>query len=284
MYYFVDMHDDKLNFLNGIEESSCLEVAQASDTTKDVLEYYFLGKCVAEAWDQLALWSSEANSSGNYLMRNLHTAERLVRNFLFEFRTCLDHMETDIKQKHGEKSDLWEVFREGTSKAYDDHLEYAFTYHLRNCSQHCKNVVHGFNSTTNIGLSSNTERLLAEYSRWNQVDKRYMQKVGKEIDLLKTFSIAFSAFNTALAPVIQHMLNTNGVGGELSYLRQWGEWFTANYKHSVHAFHVVKITFKDGKEATKEDMSSGDVIVNAYPIDWGLVYELTDSITQHKTL
>ena len=92
MYYFVDMHDDKLNFLNGIEESSCLEVAQASDTTKDVLEYYFLGKCVAEAWDQLALWSSEANSSGNYLMRNLHTAERLVRNFLFEFRTCLDHI------------------------------------------------------------------------------------------------------------------------------------------------------------------------------------------------
>lgn len=45
MYYFVDMHDDKLNFLNGIEESSCLEVAQASDTTKDVLEYYFRKMC-----------------------------------------------------------------------------------------------------------------------------------------------------------------------------------------------------------------------------------------------
>lgn len=45
MYYFVDTHDDKLNFLNGIEESSCLEVAQASDTTKDVLEYYFRKMC-----------------------------------------------------------------------------------------------------------------------------------------------------------------------------------------------------------------------------------------------
>ena len=47
-------------------------------------------------------------------LRNLHTAERLVRGFLFEFRTCLDHMETEIKRAYGEDSDLWEIFKTGT--------------------------------------------------------------------------------------------------------------------------------------------------------------------------
>lgn len=232
--------------------------------------------------DELIEWSNGSNSSGNYILRNLHTAERLVRGFLFEFRTCLDHMETEIKRAYGEDSDLWKIFKTGTSSAYDDHIEYAFTSHLRNCSQHCKNVVHGFNCTTGIGISSNTSRLLSEYKKWKQIDKDYMAACGSDVDLLKTFSETFSAFNTALKPVMQYLLNNNNTGTKLLYLREWGDSLHSQFKHDVHCYHIVNIEFSDGSSATQNDMASGDVIVNAYPLDWELIYELSDSITPSK--
>lgn len=279
MYYFVDLYDNKLNFIGNISKEKCKEVLDASDSVKEVLEFHILGKCVKDAWEELIEWSNGADSSGNHLMRNLHTAERLVRGYLFELRTCLDHMETEIKRKHGENSVLWNLFKTGTADAYDKHPEYAFTYHLRNCSQHCKNVVHGFNCVTGIGISSNTQKLLAEYKKWNQVDKDFMNNSGSEIDLLKTFSEAFSAFNVALAPVVQHLLNTDDVGKKLRYLRNWGDSLQTAFQHDIHCFHVVNITYSDGTDATHEDMATGDVVVNAYPIDWEMIYELSDLVT-----
>ena len=127
MYYFVDMYEDKLTFIDNIDSETCLKVLEASDSINQVLDFYFLGKCVSDAWDELIEWNNKSNTNGNYILRNLHTAERLVRGFLFEFRTCLDYMETEIKRAYGEDSDLWKIFKEGTSSAYDNHIEYAFT-------------------------------------------------------------------------------------------------------------------------------------------------------------
>lgn len=282
MYYLVDMYDNTLNFIDNINNEQCKDLLHASNSVKEVLEFYILGKCVKDAWVELIKWSNGADRSGNQLMRNLHTAERLVRSYLFELRTCLDHMETEIKRNYGENSDLWRLYKAGTANAYDKHSEYAFTYHLRNCSQHCKNVVHGFNGTTGIGISSNTQKLLAEYKKWNQVDKEFMRKSGSEIDLLKTFSEAFSAFNVALDPIVQHMLNTNNVGKKLKYLREWGDSLHTAFQHDIHCFHIVNLTYSDGRDANHKDMEKGDVIINAYPIDWEMIYELSDLVTVKK--
>lgn len=279
MYYFVDMHDNKMNFIENISDKACEEVLDASNSVNEVLELYNLGKCVSDAWNELIQWSKKADHSGNHIMRNLHTAERLVRGFLFEFRTCLDHMETEIKRVYGKDSELWKIFEDGTSNAYDTYPEYAFTYHLRNCSQHCKNVVHGFNCTTEIGISSNVQTLLAEYDKWKRVDKDFMSNSGSEIDLLKTFSETFKAFNSALAPVINYLLNTNNVGKKLLYLRSWGDSLHTQFRHDVYCYHIINITFHDGSDATREDMATEDVIVNAYTIDWSMIYELSNLVT-----
>lgn len=279
MYYLVDMYDNTLNFIDNISNKTCEEMLDASDSVHEVLELYNLGKCVSDAWDELIQWSNEADRGGNHIMRNLHTAERLVRGFLFEFRTCLDHMETEIKRVYGEDSELWKIFKNGTSNAYDKYPEYAFTYHLRNCLQHCENVVHGFNGTTGIGITSNVQTLLAEYKKWKQVDMDFMSASGSEIDLLNTFSVTFIAFNTALVPVIQYLLNTNRVGEKLLYLRSWGDSLHTRFEHDVHCYHIVNITFRNGNDATRDDMATGDIIVNTYTIDWGLIYELSDLVT-----
>ena len=87
--------------------------------------------------------------------------------------------------------------------------------------------------STGIGISSNTSRLLSEYKKWKQIDKDYMAACGSEVDLLKTFSVTFSAFNTALKPVMKYLLNNNNVGTKLLYLREWGDSLQKQFKHDV---------------------------------------------------
>jgi hypothetical protein len=106
-----------------------------------------------------------------------------------------------------------------------------------------------------------------------------MSASGSEIDLLNTFSETFKAFNSALVPVIQHILNINSVREKLLYLRSWGDSLHTQFQHDVHCYHIVNITFRNGNDATREDMATGDVIVNAYTIDWGMIYELSNLVT-----
>lgn len=282
MRYFVDMYNGKMNYISNIDFETCNQVSKAEDNTQEVLELYSLGTCVRDALDQLIEWSQKADNSGNYMMRNLHTAERMCRGFLFEFRTCLDHIETEIKRRYGESSELWSVFKEGVSNAYDTCAEYAFTYQLRNCSQHCKNIVHGFNGDARIGISSNAKKLLDEYKKWKSTEKQYICDAGTDIDLLKTFSKAFLALNEALAPVIQYLLDRNNVCNDIRYLREWGDSLSKQYNHDVHSFHIFDIKFNDGREATIADMTAENIIIYAYPFDWDMIYELSNSLTIRK--
>lgn len=282
MKYFVDMHDGKMHFIPSISTQKCDEVMQSVKSVEEVLYFYGMGKCVSEALDQLLEWNNTANPSCNYLMRNLHTAERLVRGFLFEFRTCLDYMDTHIREKYGTKTELWKIFERNKRKQYSKHPEYAFTSHLRNCAQHCTTVVHGFNGKSRMGISSNSKQLLKDYRKWKPIDTDFINKSGDNIDLVDTFSVAFQAFNAALKPVMEYLLNHKNVGKEITYLRQWGDYLCNGHGHDVHCYHIVEIKFKDGKDATKEDMESGDVVVNAFPIDWDMIYDLSNSITKQE--
>lgn len=279
MKYFVDMHDNKSHFITSIGEEKCNEVLQSYNAVDEVLFFHGMGMCVRDALEQLLEWNKTANPSGNYLMRNLHTAERLVRGFLFEFRTCLEYMKTHIKEKYGTKTELWKLFERNKSKQYREHPEYAFTNHLRNCAQHCTTVVHGFNGKKGMGISSNSKQLLKDYHEWKPIDKDFINKSGDNIDLVDTFSIAFQAFNEAFKPVMKYLINHNDVGKEITFLRQWGDYLCKVYGHEVHCYHIFDIQYQDGRSATKEDMDSGNVVVKAYPIDWELIYELSDSIT-----
>ena len=223
----------------------------------------------------------DASNSGNHMMRNLHRAERLVTGFLYEFRACLDHMETDIKRNYGKESELWKIYKDGTSRAYDTCPEYAFTYHLRNCAQHCNKVVDGFNGTSGGGISSNVLRLQAEYKEWKQVDKDFMSKVGENIDLVNLFQTAFLAFNDALIPVVQYLLDNQIICDNLLYMRKWGDLLSERYKHDIHCFHIVNVVFKDGSSATKEDMEHGETVVNGTVFEWEMIYGLTNSIVKN---
>lgn len=122
------------------------------------------------------------------------------------------------------------------------------------------------------------KKLLNEYDKWKPVDKDYMINSGENVDLLKTFSVAFQAFNEALIPVIRYLLNTKNVGKELLYLRKWGDSLQKQFHHDVHCYHIFDLKFQNGNDATHEDLDTGDVIINGTLIDWDMVYELSDSV------
>ena len=107
-----------------------------------------------------------------------------------------------------------------------------------------------------------------------------MTACGSEVDLLKTFSETFTAFNDALAPIVCYLLNTNNVGKKIQYLREWGDSLHKEFKHDVNCYHIAHIVYNDGTDATKDDMVTGDVVVNVHPFDWEMIYELTNSITR----
>ena len=46
MYYFVDMYENKLTFIDNINSETCLKILEVSDSINQVLDFYFLGKCV----------------------------------------------------------------------------------------------------------------------------------------------------------------------------------------------------------------------------------------------
>ena len=43
MYYFVDMYDNRLNFIDNISNEKCKEVIEALNSVEEVLEFYNLG-------------------------------------------------------------------------------------------------------------------------------------------------------------------------------------------------------------------------------------------------
>ena len=277
MYCFVDTYNDALNFIGGIDSSTCKNILDAYNSLDNILELYKLNKEVRTSLNELVCWSSEVSSSSNYLIRNLYTAEKLTRDFLFKFRTCLDHAETLIKQSYGNSSDTWNLFKEKTKSVYDAHSEYAFTYHLRNVSQHCQNIVHGFNGSTGIGISSNVQKLLDEYNSWKRADKEFMTSSGSDIDLLNTFSIASSSLDYVFGSVLEYLLNSNASGEKLAYVHNWGTSLSNQFHHDIHCYHIYHLTLQNGDEA--EGLTTPDVNLDAYLIDWDAIYSLSDSVS-----
>lgn len=283
MFRFVRIEDGEMTFINGIDEEDCRKASEAAFAVRETLEVHFLVKCIAESWSALEKWDLETPCDTNHLMRNLHTSERLVRSFLFEFRTCLDHLETAFKRKNSEDPQLWNVFKLETNKAYDNCPEYAFTYHLRNCSQHCENVVHCFSSSSNsLGISSSKTALLSGFSGWKETDRIFLSKKGESIELIPVFSKAFDALQEAMKAVIGYLLNHNEIGENLWYLRKWGDSLSSQLGHEVHSFHIVEMVCGDGSSAKEEDFARDDISIKAVAVDWDLIYELTDMMDPGK--
>ena len=70
------------------------------------------------------------------MRRAVIDANRRILNFLYSFRTFLDHWETKLKRRYGKDSEQVRRFKAACSDAYDSCFSYRFIYKLRNYAQH----------------------------------------------------------------------------------------------------------------------------------------------------
>lgn len=289
MYCFAKV---KYNILTGKQAFECIrqldqETAELVRNTykniQELVEYYVNFVYVHEALFDLEKWCSSVNAAGEYLTRNQHTAEKLCRSFLYEFRAYVDHLETAIKRKYGENSELCRLFKDKSGYAYDNIPEYAFTYHLRNCSQHCVNIVHSVQSgVKGVRPASMPSQLLADFN-WNKKDSAFINGHSGSIDLQEVFEKTYNAIGIYQQPVVQYLLDHKGVGSDIVYLRKWGDVLSSS-REEIFNWHFMKMTKSDGSDATMEDYKRGepDLKFLAHAIDWKAVYEITDSLKKSK--
>lgn len=122
----------------------------------------------------------------------LNTNRHLL-NYLFSFRTYIDHLETFIKREYGKQSNEVKEFKTLTAKIHDENFTYRFFYNLRNYSQHCglpidifeiqPSILSGIYSVK-LKIEFDGKKLLQNFDDW-----RFAEKDLKEIDVLDLVDI-----------------------------------------------------------------------------------------------
>lgn len=202
----------------------------------------------------------------------------ICRDYLFSLRTCLDHMEKYVKDLKDQGTDLLKLFTDGTHAAYDGCKEYGFTYHLRNCVQHCENIVFKVDSNTESDIKTSKAMLLSNYDGWNEYDKEFLCGCEDYFSLTKLFSKAQKAFEKAIAPVLQYTIDKGTVTEDLLFLRNWGDSLSGFFQHDVQCFHLIVAIRPDQTPVDMNGEVPMDAELTGYLIDWEMIYQLTNCI------
>lgn len=130
---------------------------------------------------------------------------RYLLNYLFSFRTYIDHLGTFIKREYGKGSKEIEEFKALTGKLYDENFAYRFFYKLRNYAQHCGLPIDNFEIkpslidgkySVKINIGFHTEKLLASFDSWGEILKKEL----KNFDILDLVSIT-STFSSLIKEI-----------------------------------------------------------------------------------
>jgi hypothetical protein len=117
---------------------------------------------------------------------------RLLLNYLFSFRTYIDHLETFVKRTYGKNSDQTKEFKAITNKLYFENFAYKFFYNLRNYAQHCGLPIDIFEIQSSISndkysvkiiIGFNVENLITKFDDWREPLKTQMKEY-ETLDLI----------------------------------------------------------------------------------------------------
>lgn len=111
---------------------------------------------------------------------------RLFLNYVFSFRTYIDHLETFLKRTFGDTSNEVIAFKKLTAELYDNHFEYRFIYKLRNYAQHCGLPIDVFNINPSIyegvydvkiNIEFDPDLLLVKFHAWGTQLKKELSEI-----------------------------------------------------------------------------------------------------------
>ncbi len=134
-------------------------------------------------------WNGFTREDFELIYMNLN---RLLMNYLNSFTSLIGHLEKYVKQNHS--SLLFESFKVGLSKLYNQYFSYRFLYKFRNYAQHIElpiqNITFGHKNESSEGLKKikfhiklNPNQLLRDYDSWGTL-KSELNAMTTEIDLI----------------------------------------------------------------------------------------------------
>ncbi len=200
--------------------------------------------------DSIEMVKSSLSIQGN---RNIYDKyysnfNRLFLNYISSIQTYLDHNETYVHRKFGNKSYEAIRFKTWTSQCFDNYFSYRFFYKLRNYAVHCVLPLQEFNLSVeregdgargSLKIEFKPETLLANYNEWGKV-KNDLQKFTDNFSLIPLIEemtkILLDFF------MFINILSENNVRAAVIYIRQMTDHLRAKDTDICIFSDIVKNT------------------------------------------
>ncbi len=211
MNYFANLKKKEIRIIaeaDAIEKEKLNEVASFFGPFIHDINRTYIVKKAFEEMDNA--FSSEDLAVLNSTQKDIN---RLAMNYLFSFRTYIDHWETYIKRLWKSDYTYLKKFKDVTASEYDNCMGYRITYRLRNYVQHCDipisravgSIIKGGKAKRKVYV--NRSRLINEFKEWKKEEEDYLQKQDEYFEILPLFYDAKEALLRIQEKLIQHRIN-----------------------------------------------------------------------------
>ena len=285
MYCLLEIQSSSMKKPRWIEKNQYDVAVETLNNASDLLDAIELFSFFAESYEELRDWCEHTDTNAEYLMRNKHMAERKCRGLLLELKTYFLQMKSKLGRKYGEDSRIYKTFTDAEEDGKRNDTAFAFAMDLKECANHCNAIVHSFFAADKKGHLQpccDPSVLLSEFGSWTKKNRKYLASLRNNIDLLEVFESVYGALKKIQLQLIGHFLGTAHLKDRLLELRAFmDDCFT---KENCISFHLAHMVYQNKKDAPKWAFyqKKAPVTFDAHPIDWIVLYELTDLLKESE--
>lgn len=285
MYCLLEMQSSAMKKPHWIEKNQYSTIIQVLNDSSDLLDAIELFSFFSESYEELRDWCMHADVNAEYLMSNKHMAERKCRGLLLELKTYFLQMKSKLGRKYGEDSPIYKMFVDAEENAKRTDTAFAFALDLKECANHCNSIVHSFSAPVkkaHLQPSCAPSILLSDFDSWTKRNRRYLISLETNIDLLEMFESVYEVLKKIQKQLIGYFLGTDRLKDRLLELREFMDSYFG--KENCTCFHLAHMVYQNKKDAPKWAFYQNKVAVefDAYPIDWKVLYELTDLLRESE--
>ncbi len=283
MYCILEIKSSLLKKPYWIDKKQYDKVINTLDKASDLLDSIELFSFFVESYEELKNWCEHAEVNAEHIMSNRHFAERKCRGLLLELKTYFLQMKSKLGRKYGEDSPIYKMFINAEDSAKLNDAAFSLAMDLKECANHCNEIIHSFvapNKKIGIQPCSIPATLLSNFNGWTKNNKKYLKSFSGNIDLMEIFASVYEVLKKIQLQIIEYFLKTNCLTEELLEIRGFMDSYFI--EDNCTCFHLAHMVYQNKKDAPKVVFyqKKVSVIFEAYPIDWKVLYDLTDLLKE----
>jgi len=281
MYCMLKLRNNTIEAVQGISDELYSRIVTSYDNCeliRNLENEMFLAE---DSFSRFENWCAAANDAGEFLSSNLRSSEMYCRDFLTAFRSYVDHAKTMITQKYTKQSAQYQNLIQLLESFVCNHSSYAFVSTLRNYAQHCQTVVHGFRNVDAHGIRpvAIKSRLLEEYVKWGDENRRYIRSFEESLDLRSECQSALYALCDIHLQLINELLDLDNRRNDIEFLAEFAR--DGYGEENIFNFHLAKMIGINKEPISVEEFHQGKGdSFECVAIDWKIVFSIHDRISR----